>query len=242
MHSRGTESIKAKKGVNSFANAAARSMVPAAALLLLAATFAMAAPLHRLSADFQNTASGANEVVTTAPPSATPVNPSTTVAPAGNLVYTKSVSIPFDVAYVTFSAQGDAHNGAALLMQATITDSNGITTICQPLAGQTGTGGGGPNVFPQWYTLLNLPAGASGPNCSFPVGDGGGGPSDCHDNAISFTCCALLTHDGGGTTHSVNIGLASSVAGAPVFYERSTIYVDGSPNPGGQLCTPHGVP
>ncbi len=59
----------------------------------------IASSLHRLSAEFQNTASGVNEV-------------STTVAPlAGGLggisAYSKTLSIPFDVVYVTFSAQGD---------------------------------------------------------------------------------------------------------------------------------------
>jgi hypothetical protein len=197
--------------------------------------------LQRLVADFQNTTSIGvpDEISTIAPPTATPVNPSTTpVTSGGNLAYTKSVSIPFPVTYITFSAQGDGHSGTALLMQATVTDSSGNTTICQPLSGQTGPGGGGANLFPQWYTLLHLPdAGTAVANCN----DGGGGSADCHDNTISFTCCALVTPDSGASTHSVNIGLASSTGGT-VFYERSTIYVDGSPNPGGNLCAGHGVP
>lgn len=203
--------------------------------------FAAGTTLQRLVADFQNTTSIGipDEISTIAPPTATPVNPSTTsVTSGGNLAYTKSVSIPFPVTYITFSAQGDAHSGTALLMQATVTDSSGNTTICQPLSGQTGPGGGGPNLFPQWYTLLHLPdAGTAVANCN----DGGGGSADCHDNTISFSCCALVTPDSGASAHSVNIGLASSTGGT-VFYERSTIYVDGSPNPGGNLCAGHGVP
>jgi len=203
--------------------------------------FAAGTTLQRLVADFQNTTSIGvpDEISTMAPPTATPVNPTTTpVTGGGNLAYTKSVSIPFPVTYITFTAQADGHAGAALLMQATVTDSSGITTICQPLSGQTGPGGGGPNLFPQWYTLLHLPdAGTAVTNCN----DGGGGSADCHDNAISFSCCALVTPDSGGSAHSVNIGLASSTGGT-VFYERSTIYVDGSPNPTGSLCTGHGVP
>ena len=203
--------------------------------------FAAGTTLQRLVADFQNTTSIGvpDEISTMAPPTATPVNPTTTpVTGGGNLAYAKSVSIPFPVTYITFTAQADGHAGAALLMQATVTDSSGITTICQPLSGQTGPGGGGPNLFPQWYTLLHLPdAGTAVTNCN----DGGGGSADCHDNAISFSCCALVTPDSGGSAHSVNIGLASSTGGT-VFYERSTIYVDGSPNPTGSLCTGHGVP
>jgi hypothetical protein len=206
--------------------------------------FASGTILQRLVADFQNNTSvgGDGEISTVSPPTPAPVNPATAVAngiAGGNLVYTKSVSIPFPVMYVTFSAQADEHAGTALLMQATVTDSGGNTIVCQPLSGQTGLGGGGPNVFPQWYTLLHLPdAGlANVANCN----DGGGGAADCHDNAISFTCCAQVTPDSGGTTHSVNLGLASSTGGL-AFYERSTIYVDGSPNPGGNLCTGHGLP
>ena len=203
--------------------------------------FAAGTTLQRLVADFQNTTSLGlpDEITTTAPPTGTPVNPATTpVTAGGNLAYTKSVAIPFPVTYITFSAQGDGHLGTALLMQATVTDSSGATTICQPLSGQTGPGGGGANLFPQWYTLLHLPdAGAAVANCN----DGGGGSADCHDNTISFSCCALVTPDSGASTHSVNIGLASSTGGN-VFYERSTIYVDGSPNPGGNLCAGHGVP
>jgi hypothetical protein len=214
-----------------------RSLILAAPMLLVV-SFALAAPIHRLAADFQNSSTGANEVFTIATAPAI-VTPSTAPAPVGNLVYSKSLSIPFDVVYITFSAQGDTHGDAALQMQATVTDSAGNTTICQPLAGQTGPGGGGPTLAPGWYTLVNLPdAGAATTNCN----NGGGGRADCHDNAIMFSCCAQITKpDGGGTTHSVNIGLASSNGGA-VFYERSTIYIDGSPNPGGQLCTGHGVP
>jgi hypothetical protein len=203
--------------------------------------FAAGTTLQRLVADFQNTTSIVlpDEIVTTAPPTATPVDASTTpVTSGGNLAYTKPVSIPFPVVYITFSAEADEHSGTALLMQATVTDSSGNITICEPLSGQSGPGGGGPNLFPHWYTLLHLPdAGAAVANCN----DGGGGSADCHDNAISFSCCAAVTPDSGGSTHSVNIGLASSTGGE-VYYERSTIYVDGSPNPGGNLCTGHGVP
>ena len=187
--------------------------------------------LQRLAADFQNdTTLGGEEVTTTATPAA-----------GGLLVYSKTLSIPFGVAYITFSAQGDAHNGSALLMQASITDSSNTETICQPLAGQTGIGGGGPHLFPGWYTLLHLPeTTASTGNCN----DGGGGTADCHDNNIVFSCCSQITPDTAGSTHTVKIRLADLPGGDSnnAFYERSTIYVDGSPNPGGNLCTGVGLP
>ena len=187
--------------------------------------------LQRLAADFQNdTSLGGEEVSTTATPAA-----------GGLLVYSKTLSIPFGVAYITFSAQGDVHNGSAMLMQASITDSSGNETVCQPLAGQTGVGGGGPHLFPGWYTLLHLPQpGTDTLNCN----DGGGGTADCHDNNIMFSCCSQITPDTSATSHTVKIRLADLPGGDPniAFYERSTIYIDGSPNPGGNLCTGVGLP
>ena len=215
-------------------------MVLAAPALLAAsaATWASAAPLHRLSAEFQNSTSigGTGEIVTNATP-----------ADGGLLVYQKTLSIPFDVAYITFSAQGDAHNGSALLMQASVTDAADVETVCQPMAGQTGAGGGGPSLAPGWMTLLKVPVssadvGAASNNCN----DGGGGPADCHDNTIMFSCCVELGHDktSHGKTHTVNIRLADLPGGDSnlAFYERSTIYIDASPNPGGNLCKGVGLP
>jgi hypothetical protein len=206
-----------------------------ALLVASAATWANAGPLHRLSAEFQNSTSigGAGEILTNATP-----------ADGGLLVYQKTLSIPFDVAFITFSAQGDAHNGSALLMQASVTDSAGNETICQPLAGQTGDGGGGPSLAPQWMTLLKLPVSsadtsATSNNCN----DGGGGPADCHDNTIMFSCCVDLGHRHHGK-QTVNIRLADLPGGDGnfAFYERSTIYIDASPNPGGNLCNGVGLP
>lgn len=208
-----------------------------ALLVASAATWSSAAPLHRLSAEFQNSTSigGTGEIVTNATP-----------AGGGLLVYQKTLNIPFDVAYITFSAQGDAHNGSALLMQASVTDSAGNETICQPLAGQTGDGGGGPSLAPQWMTLLKVPVSsadtsATSNNCN----DGGGGPADCHDNTIMFSCCVELGHGKGSHgKQTVNIRLADLPGGDSnfAFYERSTIYIDASPNPGGNLCKGVGLP
>src|SRR6266852_4117761 len=176
-----------------------------AVLIAGAVTWANAAPLHRLAADFQNNTSvgGGGEIFTSSTPGS-----------GGKLVYSRTLSIPFGVVYITFSAQGDTHNGSALLMKASVTDDASVTeTSCEPLAGQT---------------------------------DGGGGTADCHDNTIMFSCCAQIRPDSGdpATTHTVKIRLADLPGGDSnfAFYERSTIYVDGSPNPGGTLCSGVGVP
>ncbi len=206
-------------------------VLPAVSIAVALAT-ANAAPLHRLASDFQNntTVGGSGEI-------------STSLAPPGRLVYSKTLSIPFGVVYITFSAQADTHNGSALLMKASVADASGAVTTCEPLAGQTGGGGGGPTVFPHWYTLLKLPITEVAPiNCD----DGGGGTADCHDNTIMFSCCAQIRPDSGdpATTHTVKIRLADLPGGDSnfAFYERATIYVDGSPNPGGTLCSGVGVP
>lgn len=205
--------------------------------------------LHRLVADFQNNTSvgGTGEIFTTATP--------LPAGMGGTVTYTKSVTIPDNTVFITFSGQADAHFGSALLMSASVTDSTGAVTVCEPLAGQTGPGGGGTHLQTGWYTLLHLPdAGlANVANCN----DGSGGAADCHDNTVYFSCCAQVTPDIGGdededgphkshgsshTSHTINISLANS-DGAFSFYERSTIYIDSarstSRNP---LCTGHGNP
>jgi hypothetical protein len=135
------------------------------------------------------------------------------------VVYDKTVAIPRgdNVLYLTFSAQGDTHNGSALLMQGLV---NG--NACQPLLGQTGGGGGGPHIFPRWYTLSHLPKSTTGLNCN----DGGGGTGDCHDNTIAFSCCSTVSTT--APTARVQIRLANLPGGVgnTSFYERSTIYID----------------
>ena len=154
------------------------------------------------------------------------------------MVYDKTLQIPKGVAYITFSAQGDTHGlfdpaagyipgtGAALLMSASVTYTAGNVTVCSPMA----TAGGSAEFGAPWMTLLKLPDGETGPNnCN----DGGGGPADCHDNAFSFSCCALVTDARGapgapgvpGNIHDVKITMASS-NGGEVYYEDSTIYID----------------
>lgn len=177
--------------------------------------------LKRLSAEFQNSTL-ANEIVTTA--AALPNGG------GGTPVYQKNLTVPddLDVLYVTFSAQADVHNGSALLMNATVDG-----TLCEPLAGQTGSGGGGPHLQTGWYTLLILPEPGMNRNCN----DGEGGPADCHDNTIHFSCCTRLSK-GHRKILPVDINLANLPGGDAnfSFYERSTIYIDGQKDERGKFC------
>jgi hypothetical protein len=197
-----------------------------AVLVAVAVATASAAALNRLSAEFQNKAPGSvgGEVFTSA-------------GVPGVVVYDKTLSIPFDVAYITFSAQGDTHGGSALLMTASITNNDGVTTVCQPMA----NAGGAAAIGAPWMTLMKLPTDgeADTNNCN----DGGGGTADCHDNAFSFTCCVLTKPDASGNpTQDVKIKLASSIPGDEVFYEDATILIDGGPNPGGNsMCNAVGT-
>ena len=183
-------------------------------------------PPRRLSAEFQNNSStgGSGEKTTNA--AAQPAGA------GGTVVWSKTVTVTpnFKVLYVTFSAQGDSHNGSALLMNATV---NG--TLIQPLAGQTAAGGGGPHEQTGWYTLNHLPEATLGgvTNCN----DGGGGPADCHDNAISFSGCVRLDLNA-PTPLTVNIKMADLPGGDAnfAFYQRSTIYIDAQEDPDGSLC------
>jgi hypothetical protein len=185
--------------------------------------------LHRLSAEYQNSASGVDELVTTVAPIAG--------GTGGIMAYSKTLAIPFDVVYVTFSAQGDTHGGAALAMSASVTNAAAVKTVCQPMAGATS---GGFNSGPTgWMTLNKLPTGEAANNCN----DGAGGVADCHDNTVMFSCCLRITPDTGVTKHTVEIRLASKpnpltpLVATEAFYERSTIYVDASTDPAGTLCS-----
>ena len=207
----------------------------------------VASALHRLSAEFQNSTTGVNEVSTAVAPTGTAAAPGT----GGVAVYTKTLSIPFNVVYITFSAQGDTHGGAALSMSANIkaggAASTSAKTVCQPMAGQTGVGGvfggGGTAGPPGWMTLVKLPIDGGTETAANNCNDGAGGTADCHDNTIYFSCCALITPDTTSTTHTVEIRLGSQpnpltpTTATLVFYERSTIYIDAQSNPAGNpLC------
>ncbi len=202
-----------------------RTLTLAAAGLLVAGSLS-AEPLRRLTAEFQNNTSvgGSGEISTTE--AATPNGG------GGTVVYAKMLNglEDVDVLYITFSGQGDVHNGSALLMTCSV---NGV--LCEPLAGQTAGGGGGPHVQTGWYTLLILPQSTTGTNCN----DGLGGTGDCHDNTLHFSACARLPKHTDAAT--VQIKLANLPGGDSnvSFYERATIYIDGQ-NDGrehdGNLC------
>jgi len=218
-----------------------RGTLPLVVTLALAAPGIAAAeppgPIVRLAADFQNDASlgPTGEIATTL--AAGPLGS------GGATAYSKTLTIPsdIDVIYVTFSAQGDAHFGSALLMNATV---NGA--LIQPLLGQTDIGGGGGFLQTGWYTLLHLPQAPGVQNCN----DGGGGTADCHDNTLHFSGCARLAPKHWGDkwhktqTITVEINLADLPGGDAnfAFYERSTIYVDGQDDDKGKLCTGVGFP
>jgi len=165
-------------------------------------------PVHRFSAEFQFSPPGSPEITTAALP-----GPGGT---GGTTVYSKTLFIPYRTLFVTFSATGDTHvgpngEGAALLMTCVV---DGV--VCQ-------SGGGLPNAGPSgWITLQKMPAGHTGNNCN----DGGGGTGDCHDNNLNYTWCTTV--DGPGP-RTVELKLASSNGGI-VFYERSHIYIDATPN------------
>src|SRR6266446_1395950 len=107
-----------------------------------------AAPLHRFSAEFQNTDSlDTPEVSTTATPLAG--------GAGGTVVYDKMLSVPFKMVYVTFSATGDTHNGAALLMTALVDGAP-----CEAFEGRANAGPSG------WITLQKLPQPVAVTNCN----------------------------------------------------------------------------
>jgi hypothetical protein len=204
-----------------------RSIVLLASMLLVVAVPLVAqTPLLRLSAEFQNTSSGVSEASSSAP--AMPAGA------GGTVVYSKLVPIPpaVDVLYVTFSAQGDVHSGSTLLMNASV---NGA--LIQPLAGQTGGGGG---TMSGWYSLLNLPQPTTSTNCN----DGGGGTADCHDNTIFFSgCFRVRLSDRPNATVTIKLANLPGVGSNISFYERATIYIDAQTD-GQHLCngvstTPH---
>jgi hypothetical protein len=232
-----------RMGLHSVTRTVTSTLALAAAGCLVAGSLS-AAVLNRLSSDFQNAADGTNELSSSAP--AMPNGA------GGTVIYQKTVTVPdaLDVLFIEFEGQGDVHNGSALLMNASIvtgTPLHPVETLCEPLRGSTGLGGGGPHLQTGWFTLLNLPqppvTASHPPNCN----DGGGGAADCHDNAIVFSCCARLTTP--DATATVRIRLANLPGGDAntSFIERSTIYVDGVADPSSPLhpgtqCLSHGSP
>lgn len=140
----------------------------------------------------------------------------------GDLIYTKKVLLPLDTAtvFVTLSTTGDAHEGVAHWFSARV---NGV--FCN--AGNDGAGFAPPGWVPlQKHFDYDPPVSYTSNGTSGQTGgDGGGGTGDMHDNGIYYTwCCLEGINPGGGNL--VEIKMATSFAGTPVFVERSHYYVD----------------
>jgi len=184
-------------------------------------------PVHRLAADFQwcdpVTLINCFEINTT-------VLPGPDGSPSGGLVtYEKTLFVPHRTLFVTFSGQGDTHEGedgesARLQMLCTIDTGEG-EAFCNPNTGLVDQPTG-------WMTLLKQPNPGSG-GCNAGAGDGQGGSGDCHDNTLYATWCIPLEGPGPLT---VRLRLASSNGGI-VFYERAHIYIDSTPNRPPNRCT-----
>lgn len=149
--------------------------------------------------------------------------------PDGDLIYSKNVTFPPDTGtvFITLSTTGDAHDGVAHWFSARI---NGRP--CN--LGNEGAGFAPSGWIPlQKHFDYDPPVtyttnGASG----LSGGDGGGGTGDMHDNGIYYTWCCIDNFDPGGINR-VEIKMATSFAGTPVFVERSHYYVDSIDK---QLC------
>jgi hypothetical protein len=203
-----------------------------AAAVLFVATSLRAAPLDRLSADFQNQ----GEHATSAAPAAG--------GAGGVVVYSKTVEVPEgeEVIYITFSGQADVHTGSALLMNASVGAPGRPKRLCEVLIGNFGAAAAPDG----WFTLLKLPRATTGNNCD----DGGGGTGDCHDNTIYFSCCARIDNkkkDRHDKDEEIPIEVEIKLANFPgnnpgdnpagtAFYENATIYIDASEDRHGKLC------
>lgn len=144
------------------------------------------------------------------------------VGPPGTLIYQKTFLLPASQAtlFVTISTTGDAHEGNSHWFSAQV---NG--NFCNK--GNEGAGFAPPGWIPLQkhfdynnvtYTTGGVPGQAGG--------DGGGGQGDMHDNGIYYTWCCPIDILRPGFNNTVQIFMATSFAGSPVFIERSHFYID----------------
>jgi len=133
---------------------------------------------------------------------------------SGIPVYTRTLKVPSgsNVIFATISATGDAHGGAGSCFTALLDGK-----YFNPGAQGSGECADGQEV-PGWVTLLKIPAATDATNCN----DGGGGPGDCHDNAIHHEWCRTVTPG----THTVQIRMATTNSGNAAFIEQAFFYVD----------------
>jgi hypothetical protein len=137
----------------------------------------------------------------------------------GALFYDRTVVLPSssNVLYVTLFTTGDTHGGAALWLSCRYT-IGGVVNLCR-------SGPVGIDEAPNgWVAVKKLPVPVDGAtNCN----DGGGGPADCHDNAIAYSWCVQLPSPTPGTVR-VRLRMATSIAGQNVFVEKGQAYIDSS--------------
>ena len=135
------------------------------------------------------------------------------------------------------STTGDSHGGAASWFTCIITDPSGTESFCRP------EGPGNAGFTPRgWIPLQKMPAATGGTsNCNIvgPVGDGGGGAGDCHDNNINYQWCTKVNKPG---AYTIELRMAPSDLALPgigdgqEFIEKAHFYIDGSKTRGGRAC------
>jgi hypothetical protein len=152
--------------------------------------------------------------------------------PDGALFYRKTVTVApqSNTLYVSLYATGDSHNGSAEWISCRATPQAGpAPPFCRSSA--PGAVDGAP---PGWITLLKLPQDVESPAGQNNCNDGGGGSADCHDNAITYQWCVPVR---GGTSVTVDLRMATSIAGSDVFIEKGHVYIDSSRITGANQCT-----
>jgi len=152
------------------------------------------------------------------------------VGPPGVLIYTKNFPLPTTerTVFVTLSTTGDAHEGNAHWFSVQV---NG--QLCNQ--GDEGAGFAPPGWIPlQKHFDYDPPVTyTSGGVAGQTTGDGAGGTGDMHDNGIYYTWCCPSTILRPGFNNLVQIFMATSSPGNPVFVERSHYYID---SVAAQLC------
>lgn len=181
--------------------------------------------LTRLTADFKNF----DDTETTTTTGVFPNSAGSVAGDDGTLVFSKTVFTQADdqnVLYVTISAVADTHGGSALWINCRV---DGVDCNAG-FGGAAGAPGG-------WIAVNKLPVATGGAdNCN----DGGGGAGDCHDNTIYYTWCTPVVPADleGGSAHTVELRMATSISGQNVFFETAHIFVDASDLEPENACTP----
>jgi len=182
----------------------------------LVLTQTQAGVVRRVAADFRNFGGVADESFTDA-------------GVPGISIWTETVIVkPGEkVMYITLSATGDTHGGAAAWFSCNVDPDAGgplAAAFCNPGSGGAAGAPGG------WIALNKMPAPSSG-GCNAGVGDGGGGAGDCHDNRVYYTWCTVIKPPpNGSASQTVQLRMATSVpdvtAAHRVFIEAAHFYID----------------